>query len=172
MNGCIICTYTSKTWEYRFLYIFSSTWYFLILYNLYMKLYIVLICIIWLLISPHIYFFFLMTALGLHCCVHTFSGCCSWGLFFSCDAPDSHCAGFSCCEARALGMHASVVVACGLGSCGSQASEHRLSSFGAWAQLSHGIWDLLGPGIKHMSPVLTSGFFTTKPQGNPWVYTF
>ena len=107
-----------------------------------------------------------MTALGLHCCVQTFSGCGNWGLLSSCDAPAS-CAGFSCCEAWGLGMQASVVVACGLGSCGSQALEHRLSSCGAWAWLSHGMWDLPGPGIKHVSPVLTSGFLTTKPQGKP-----
>ena len=33
----------------------------------------------------------------------------------------SHCGGFSCCRARSLGMWASVVVSCGLSSCGSQA---------------------------------------------------
>ena len=30
-----------------------------------------------------------------------------------CRAWDSHCGGFSCCRARALGAWASVVVACG-----------------------------------------------------------
>ena len=45
----------------------------------------------------------------------------------------SHCGGFSCCGARALGARASVVVACGLSSCGSQAPECRLSSCGEWA---------------------------------------
>ena len=35
--------------------------------------------------------------------------------------------------AWALGVWASVVVACGLSSCGSQALEHRLSSCGARA---------------------------------------
>ena len=44
----------------------------------------------------------------------------------------SHCSGFSCCRAQALGARASVVVARGLSSCGSWALEHRLSS-GAWA---------------------------------------
>ena len=38
-----------------------------------------------------------------------------------------------CCGARALGMQASVAVACRLSSCGSQALEHRLSSCGTWA---------------------------------------
>ena len=50
-----------------------------------------------------------------------------------CGARASHCGGFSCCGARALGMWASVVVACGLSSCGSRALEYRLSSCGAWA---------------------------------------
>ena len=45
----------------------------------------------------------------------------------------SHGGGFSCCRAWALGMRASVVVACGLSSCGSGALEHRLSSCGTQA---------------------------------------
>ena len=40
----------------------------------------------------------------------------------------SHCGGFSCCGAQALGTWASVVVARGLSSCGSRALECRLSS--------------------------------------------
>ena len=44
----------------------------------------------------------------------------------------SHCSGFSC-RARALGTQASVVMTCGLSSCGSWALEHRLSSCGARA---------------------------------------
>ena len=39
----------------------------------------------------------------------------------------------SSCGAQALGAQASVVVACGLSSCGSRALEHRLSSCGALA---------------------------------------
>ena len=38
-----------------------------------------------------------------------------------CSAQTSHCGGFSCCGAWALGARASVVVARGLSSCGSQA---------------------------------------------------
>ena len=52
-----------------------------------------------------------------------------------CGAWASHCGGFSCCGARALGAQASVVAARGLSSCGSQALECRLSSCGARAQL-------------------------------------
>ena len=50
-----------------------------------------------------------------------------------CGVWASYCGGFSCCRAQALGMWASVVVARGLSSCGSQALECRLSSCGAWA---------------------------------------
>ena len=42
-----------------------------------------------------------------------------------CGARASHCGGFSCCGAWALGARASVVVACGLISCGSRALEPR-----------------------------------------------
>ena len=55
------------------------------------------------------------------------------GATLCCGARAFHCSGFSCCRARALGVWASVVVACSFGSCGSRAVEHRLSSCGAWA---------------------------------------
>ena len=48
-------------------------------------------------------------------------------------AQASHCSGFSCCEAQALGARASVIVARGLSSCSSWALERRLSSCGAQA---------------------------------------
>ena len=50
-----------------------------------------------------------------------------------CSARASHCGGFSCCGAQALGTRASVVVARGLSSCGSRALERRLRSCGARA---------------------------------------
>ena len=50
-----------------------------------------------------------------------------------CGAGASHCHGFSCCRAWGPGARASIDVACGLSSCGSQALERRLSSCGAWA---------------------------------------
>ena len=50
-----------------------------------------------------------------------------------CGARASHCGGFSCCGAQALGAWASVVAARRLSSCGSRALEHRLSSCGARA---------------------------------------
>ena len=56
-----------------------------------------------------------MAALGLRCCVQDFSSCSKLGLLFvAVCAQASHCGGFSCCRARALGTRASVIVACGL----------------------------------------------------------
>ena len=55
------------------------------------------------------------------------------GATLCCCAQASHCGGFSCCGARALGARASVVVTHGLSSCGSQALERRLSSCGTQA---------------------------------------
>ena len=54
------------------------------------------------------------------------------GATLCCGAWASRCSGFSCCGAWALGTWASVVAACGLSSCGSQALQCRLSSCGAW----------------------------------------
>ena len=78
-------------------------------------------------------FILFLAALGLHCCARAFSSCGEWELLFVAGARASHCGGFSCCGARAVGMQTSVVVARGLSSCGSQSLEHRLSSCGARA---------------------------------------
>ena len=79
------------------------------------------------------YYLFLAT-LGLCCCAQAFSSCSEQGLLFiAVRRLLSHCVGFSCWGARALGMWASVVVAHRLSSCGSRALERRLSSCGAWA---------------------------------------
>ena len=54
------------------------------------------------------------------------------GATLRCGVQASHCDGFSCCGARALGAQASVVVAHGLSSCGLRALESRLGSCGTW----------------------------------------
>ena len=95
-----------------------------------------------------------MAALGFHCCVWAFSSCGEPPATLCFGARASHCGGFSCCGARALGVRASVVVVCGLSSCGLWALECRLSSCGPWALLLCGMWDLLGPGIEPMSPAM------------------
>ena len=87
------------------------------------------------------------------------------GATLRCGARASHCGGFSCCRAQAPGARASVVVACGLSSCGLRALEHRLSSCGARAQLLRSMWDLPGPGLEPVSPALAGGFLTTVSPG-------
>ena len=94
------------------------------------------------------------------------------GATLRCSAQASHCSGFSCRGACALGPRASVVVAGGSGSCGSWALEHRLSSCGAQAQLLLGMWDLPRPGIEPVSPALAGGFLTTVPPGKSHFYSF
>ena len=44
------------------------------------------------------------------------------GAALRCGVQASYCGGFSCCRAWALDTQASVVMACGLSSCGMQAS--------------------------------------------------
>ena len=57
------------------------------------------------------------------------------GATLCCSAQSSHCGGFSCCGARALGVWASVVAACGLSSWGTWVLEcSGFSSCGTWAQ--------------------------------------
>ena len=58
-----------------------------------------------LIFKKFILFIYFWLALGLRCCARPFS---------SCGEQASHCGGFSCCGAWALGMWASVVVARGL----------------------------------------------------------
>ena len=87
------------------------------------------------------------------------------GATLRCGAQVSHCSGFSCCGAQALGVRASVVVACSLSSCGSRALQHRLSSCGSRAQLLCSMWDLPGPVIEPVCPALAGGFLTTVPPG-------
>ena len=89
------------------------------------------------------------------------------GATLGCGARASHCGGFSCCGARALGARASLVVVHRLSSCGSRAIERRLSSCGARAQLLCGMWDLPRPGRESVCPALAGGFLTTAPRGKP-----
>ena len=65
--------------------------------------------------------------LGLHCCIWAFSSCGEQRLLSSCVAWSSHCGGFPCCRAWALGASDSVVVVLGLYCTGSIAVVHRLS---------------------------------------------
>ena len=60
-----------------------------------------------------------MVALGLCCCVRAFSSC-EHGLLLVAVHRASHCGGFSCCGAQALGAQASVIAVHRLSSCGVQ----------------------------------------------------
>ena len=53
-----------------------------------------------------------MAVLGLRCCMQGCSRCGKQGLLSRCGVQASHCGGFSCFRAQALGMWASVVVPC------------------------------------------------------------
>ena len=55
-----------------------------------------------------------------------FFSCREWGLLFICGVQASHCGGFSCFGAQALGCM-------GFNSCGSWVLEHRFSSCGPLA---------------------------------------
>ena len=85
--------------------------------------------------------FLFLAALGLRFCTWAFSSCREQGATLRCGAPASHCGGFSCCVARALGAQALVVVARGLSSCGSRALERKLSS------VAHGLSCSVARGI-------------------------
>ena len=61
-----------------------------------------------------------MAALGLHCCTWAFSSCGEWGLLFVAVHGLLTVMASLCCGAWALGMWASIVVACGLSSCGTR----------------------------------------------------
>ena len=54
---------------------------------------------------------FFMTMQGLHWCTWTSSSCGEQRLLSSCGAQASHCSGFSCCSAWAIGHAGSVVMA-------------------------------------------------------------
>ena len=75
------------------------------------------------------------------------------------------------CDARALGLSASVAVAHGLNSWGFWALEHRLNSYGPQVYLLHGTWELSGSGIKPMF-LLWQADSTTEPPEKPWGCVF
>ena len=78
------------------------------------------------------FIFLFLAALGLRCCMRAFSVCGEWGLLFValCGFLIAWLLLLRSTGSRRVG---SVVVARGLGSCGSRALERRLSSCGTWA---------------------------------------
>ena len=112
-----------------------------------------------------------LAALGLCCCVQVFSSCSEQGLLFDAVRGLLIVVASPVAEHQLQGVWASVVVARGLSSCGSQALECRLSSCGTWAQLLRGMWDLPQPGIEPMSLELAGRFLTTVPPGKSLLYS-
>ena len=74
----------------------------------------------------YIFIYLFLAALGLHCCAQAFSSCGERGLLVVVRGLLIVVASLRC-RVLALGARASVVVACGLSSCGSRALECRLS---------------------------------------------
>ena len=72
----------------------------------------------------------------------------------------SRCSNFSCCRSH-VGFSTRGTSA---QQCGFLVLGHRLSSFGAWAQLLSGMWGLHRPGTEPLSLALAGGFFTTEPS--------
>ena len=66
-------------------------------------------------------------ALGLRCCMRAFSSCSKQGTTVCCGARASHCGGFSCFEAQALGARASVVNSMWALECGPAVVVHGVS---------------------------------------------
>ena len=60
--------------------------------------------------------FLLPSVVDTHCCAWAIPSCGEWGLLSSCGTQASHCGGFSCCEAQALGARARHM---GFSSCGA-----------------------------------------------------
>ena len=110
-----------------------------------------------------LFIYFILSVLGLHCCVWAFLYCREQGLVSSGGARASHCSAFYCCKAWAVGCT-------GFSSCSSRALEHRLNSCGSRDLLLRGTWHLPGSGIE--SPALAGGFFTTEPLGKPQAVAF
>ena len=90
--------------------------------------------------------FIYLPVLALCCCTWDFSSCRKWGLLPSCSAQASHCSGFSCCGAWALG-------------------HTGFNSWGTWAFLFHSMWNLSRPGIEPASPALAGVFLSPVSPG-------
>ena len=93
-----------------------------------------------------------------------FSSCGEQGLLSGCHDRLVITVASFVAEHRLQDAWTSVVGACRLISCGSQAREHRLSSCGTLAQLLCGMWHLPRSGIESVSPALADRLLTTKPS--------
>ena len=72
-------------------------------------------------IKKNLCIYLFLAALGLLCCARSFSSCGERGLLFTAVHGLLIVVASLCCGAQAVGTQASVVVACGLSSCGVRA---------------------------------------------------
>ena len=84
-----------------------------------------------------------------------FSSCNEQGLLFVAACRASHCRGFCSMGSRLVGFS----------SCNTQALDHRLLSYVAWAYLLHSMRNLPRQGTEPVSPVLAGRFLSTEPPG-------
>ena len=71
-----------------------------------------------------LFIYLFLAALGFRCCTRAFSSCSEGGATLPCGVQASHCCGFSCYGAWALGTQAPAAVARGLQSTGSVVVAH------------------------------------------------
>ena len=151
-----------------------------------------LACTLHFFFNKFIYFIYLfLAALGSSLLCTGFLQLRQAGATLRCGARASHCSGFSCCGARALGTQASGVVAHGLQSTGSVVVARVLSSCGSQAQqLWHAgprvqaqqLWSTGLVALQHVgssrtraqtrAPALAGGFLTTAPPRKPLYSSF
>ena len=112
-------------------------------------------------------FYLFLVSLGLCWCTRAFSSFGEQGLLSSCGAQVSHCGGFSCFKAQALG-HAGFTN-CGLWAQYLQLTGSRVLAHELWCMgsVAHGLWHLPEPGIKLVFLALQGGFLTTGSPGKP-----
>ena len=101
---------------------------------------------------------YLLAALGLRCCLRTFSSCAEQGLLLVVVRGLLIWVASLAAEHGLQGRQASVVAASELSSCGT------------WALLPRGTWNLPRPGIEPVSPALAGGCLTTGPPGKSYSF--
>ena len=88
------------------------------------------------------------------------------GATHGCSAQASHCGGFSCRGARALGARTSVVVARGLSSCGLRAQQLWCTGLVAPRHVGSS-----RTRARTRVPCIAGGFLTTVPAGKPYLFS-
>ena len=109
------------------------------------------------------YYYYLLAALGLHCCARAFSSYSEQGLLSNCSAWACHCSDFTCCRAQALECMRFSSRDTWAPGYGSVVVAHRLNS-----PTAHGM--VPDQGLNLLTPALAGGFLTTGPPGKSLKY--